>query len=120
MLDFVILHHQFSKQSDRNDHWDLMLRDGDELLTWAIERNPTVETCSQGTRLPNHRLKYLNYEGPISDDRGVVRRVVSGQFHWLQKTDDDNWTVELVWDDETVMTCSLSEGTAFEFEINIA
>ncbi len=33
----------------------------------------------------NH-LNYLNYEGPISENRGVVRRVLSGI--WLDGLDD--------------------------------
>ena len=117
MLDFVILQHDFADDSDRTDHWDLMLRDGDELLTWAIEQNPLETKRAVGKRLPNHRLRYLNYEGPISDDRGTVQRIAVGKFRWLDKRDLENWTIEMVLADETVMTCSLVVGTEFQFEV---
>ena len=32
------------------------------------------------TRLPDHRLAYLEYEGPVSGNRGVVRRIDSGKY----------------------------------------
>ena len=31
-------------------------------------------------RLPDHRHRYLDYEGPISSDRGSVQRVASGEI----------------------------------------
>ena len=31
-------------------------------------------------RLADHRLDYLEYEGPVSGDRGSVRRVDGGQY----------------------------------------
>lgn len=52
------------------------------LLTWATERLPAIEreTWSDALALPLHRLEYLDYEGPISGDRGTVVRVESGTY----------------------------------------
>jgi hypothetical protein len=32
----------------------------------------------------DHRLAYLDYEGPVSNDRGTVTRVDAGTFTWLR------------------------------------
>lgn len=73
---YVILHHR----TRDGEHWDLMLEHGGVLLTWQLPRQP----CS-GDDLPlparhigDHRLAYLEYEGPVSGDRGTVKRVDSG------------------------------------------
>ncbi|WP_146439947.1 hypothetical protein [Crateriforma conspicua] len=50
----------------RRDHW---MR--------GVPEKPLTITA---TRLPDHRTKYLEYEGPISGNRGSVRRVDSGFF----------------------------------------
>lgn len=34
-------------------------------------------------RLPDHRTRYLDYEGPISGGRGSVRRIAGGSFSVL-------------------------------------
>ena len=33
-------------------------------------------------RLPDHRRRYLTYQGPLSDDRGEVRRVAAATVRW--------------------------------------
>ena len=39
-------------------------------------------------RLPDHRLAYLDYEGPVSNGRGDVRRLLRGSLAELQWTED--------------------------------
>ena len=39
-------------------------------------------TCEQ---LPDHRLAYLEYEGPISGDRGTVSRCDAGEYALLNE-----------------------------------
>lgn len=87
---FVILHHQIPAKPGResSQHWDLMLEDGSELLTWAIQERPEAGKTIPARQLPNHRLKYLDYEGPISDDRGSVSRFLAGGFVWLEREND--------------------------------
>ena len=69
-------------------HWDLMLEDGLSLLTLAFEELPAPVMPGQ-TRSPNswpakrladHRPLYLDYEGPVSQNRGNVFRVAAGNF----------------------------------------
>ena len=88
MQEFVILLHQTGKEMERPDHFDLMLQDGDALITWELDRMLTPGTVAFGRQLPNHRLEYLEYEGPISRDRGTVRRIEKGFFRWMTREPD--------------------------------
>jgi hypothetical protein len=72
---FVILEHDHPFR-----HWDLLLEAGDVALTWRLLRPPLPDEPIAAERLPDHRLMYLDYEGPVSGDRGTVNRVASGTF----------------------------------------
>ncbi len=75
-------------------HWDFMLEDGSVLQTWRLAAVPTVDTIIPATYLAAHRLLYLDYEGPVSDYRGQVRRWDAGTFTWL-KRDEGQIEVQL-------------------------
>lgn len=80
---FVILAHQTLHAL----HWDLMLEWDDSLKTWSLSREADQYGSKlEGTPLPDHRSLYLDYEGPISGDRGSVLRWDSGQFTLLGET----------------------------------
>jgi hypothetical protein len=73
---FVILEHDHPIL-----HWDLMLEAGSVLRTWRLARapeinGPSIEACP----LADHRILYLDYEGPLSGQRGSVRRWDSGEY----------------------------------------
>ena len=78
MNDFVVQEHIIDDQT----HWDLMLRCGERLLTWKVDLHPSrwSDTEIFCKKVFDHRLKYLTYEGPISDNRGFVRVAVRGQY----------------------------------------
>jgi hypothetical protein len=83
MPRFVLLEHRWN-----GVHWDLMLECGDALRTWAID-----EPIGPGRDLParalaDHRAAYLDYEGPVSGDRGEVRRVDRGTYEPVVWTPD--------------------------------
>lgn len=82
---FVILHHV----TRDGDHWDLMIRHGGALRTWRVPVGsvPTVDRPVPVERLGDHRLAYLDYEGPVSGDRGHVQRVDRGAAVWLEGKD---------------------------------
>ena len=72
---FVILEH------DRPFlHWDFLLENGDTLDAWRLLRRPVTGEWLPAETLPAHRLMYLDYEGPVSDDRGHVLRVHAGRY----------------------------------------
>lgn len=84
MPRFVLLFHECPAESNRTSHWDFMLEFGESLRTWALSSNPALNDVAQrdiaATPLPDHRLDYLEYEGPISQGRGNVVRVDAGRF----------------------------------------
>ena len=87
MPRFVVLLHELPLSAVRATHWDFMLEDDDTLLTWALERPPRMGDAVTAEQLADHRREYLEYEGPVSRDRGSVRRWDEGIFEWLEKTD---------------------------------
>ena len=95
-LRCVVLHHRVPEPAtdhpltsdtvSRGDHLDWMFEvaDGGELWTFAtpvIDLNfAKLRTDHQipMTRLPDHRRRYLDYEGPISNNRGSVTQIARG------------------------------------------
>jgi hypothetical protein len=95
-----------------------MLESGGVLRTWALERlphvwqaahtrtiagNPNCPTLSAEStvvamRLGDHRLAYLEKEGPLSGDRGTVVRVAAGTYHSEHESPQD-WRVMFTSDD---------------------
>jgi hypothetical protein len=77
MPRFVILEHDHPAL-----HWDFMLEAGPVLRTWRLAAPPQSAQAVRATASFNHRLHYLDYEGPLSGDRGSVRRWDAGTFSW--------------------------------------
>jgi hypothetical protein len=77
MPRFVVLEHIWA-----GVHYDVMLEDValGSLRTWAVEVPLTPGADLPARELATHRLVYLDYEGPISGDRGSVRRLDRGTF----------------------------------------
>jgi hypothetical protein len=79
---FVVLLHEFPPAHARARHWDLMLEEDGKLLTWALSESPQPGNSIPATPLPDHRIDYLQYEGPVSGNRGWVSRILSGVYWW--------------------------------------
>ncbi len=84
MPRFVVLRHEYAADDPRESHWDLMLEHGELLRTWACSVAP--ESCAETIvrELDDHRLAYLEYEGPVSEDRGQVRRWDEGFYETVR------------------------------------
>lgn len=78
---FVILQHDHPVL-----HWDLMLDTGEVLRTWRLEVEPASQAEMRAFALPDHRRMYLDYEGPVSGDRGTVTRWDAGTYTLLEET----------------------------------
>ena len=89
MPRYVILEHDHPGL-----HWDLMLEAGDVLRTWRLTAPPQPGKVVPATATLDHRRRYLDYEGPVSGNRGRVVRWDRGTFCW-QKTESDHLAVEL-------------------------
>ncbi|MFN9718760.1 MAG: hypothetical protein ACK58L_08715 [Planctomycetota bacterium] len=70
---FVILEHDHPFW-----HWDFLVQGEAMAATWRLMREPCLGEPIYAERLADHRLMYLDYEGPVSNNRGHVRRVLSG------------------------------------------
>jgi hypothetical protein len=83
---FVILHHRLAD----GEHWDLMLERGEVLATWRLPLEPRDATCLPMTvhRIGDHRKAYLDYEGPVSRNRGYVTRVDQGEWTPVEERSD--------------------------------
>jgi len=106
---FTVLRHELPLPSQRECHWDLLLEPSDNspddarrpahstnfdsaagLLTFEAPLPPDEWANNKFgvKRLPAHRPLYLNYDGPISGDRGHVTRVQSGLIQWKVLQED--------------------------------
>jgi NCAIR mutase (PurE)-related protein len=61
-------------------HWDLMLEKGDVLTTFRLEQPPAAVLTGTvpATKIFDHPLKFLTYEGPVQKGTGKVRIVERG------------------------------------------
>lgn len=79
MPRFVILTHDFPGW-----HWDFMLEQTLDLRTWRLLSDPSSSIEVGAEALPAHRAAYLEYEGPVSGNRGTVRRWDHGEYELLE------------------------------------
>ena len=84
MPRFVILRHEGRDPEQPSVHWDLMLESGGILRTWALAALPAAGEPITAEQLPDHRLHYLDYEGPLSGNRGSVTRWDHGSFELVR------------------------------------
>ncbi len=88
----VVLRHELP---DGSHHFDWMLErlgcmGGDEdrsLVTFRLSGSPVGVNTLDAEAIADHRKRYLWYEGPVSDQRGHVTRVASGECQWLRHED---------------------------------
>lgn len=97
MPQFVLLLHECPSGVPRGTHFDLMLHVGDVLRTWVLYQLPeawsallsgapavAIRTDAAGASMAEeiqpHRLDYLTLEGPLSGNRGSVRRLDRGTY----------------------------------------
>jgi hypothetical protein len=77
---FVVLEHRVPTSDLWADHWDVMLETPAGLMTWASPPFPDQALDWEVRPLPVHRVIYLEYEGPITGNRGCVKRLDRGEF----------------------------------------
>lgn len=80
MPRFVVLHHHCPTGHPRASHWDFMLEADGTLRTWALAARPDTDSPIDAEALADHRLAYLQLEGPLSGGRGSVSRWDQGEY----------------------------------------
>ncbi|MFO0796437.1 MAG: DNA polymerase ligase N-terminal domain-containing protein [Gemmataceae bacterium] len=77
MPRFVVLSHDWPEP-----HFDLLLEAGPVLRAWRLRGEPGAAAVPAEPNA-DHRLMYLDYEGPVSGGRGTVTRWDAGTFDWV-------------------------------------
>ncbi len=85
MPRYVILRHSMPPDGARSSHYDLMLEGDGTLRTWALDSLPTGDAEIAAEALPDHRIAYLDYEGPVSGNRGRVERIERGTYRAVEE-----------------------------------
>ena len=83
MPRFVILTHDWPFP-----HWDFLVEVGGALRAWRVLAEPTLGEDIPAEPNFDHRLLYLDYEGPLSGGRGNVSRWDAGSCEWLADEPD--------------------------------
>lgn len=98
-MRYVVLHHTGFGEP----HFDLMFETalGSPLATWRANEWP-LGRAAHLTLLGDHRGDYLDYEGPVSGNRGVVRRVQSGT-HVILEDGPRRLVVELEGGEQVIL-----------------
>lgn len=78
-LRFVILTHDWPFP-----HWDFLAERDGVLRAWRLLTEPKAGEDVAAEPNFDHRLHYLDYEGPLSGDRGRVTRWDRGPCEWLR------------------------------------
>lgn len=81
--NWVILKHVIPNSDEtENFHYDFLLETEEAFLTWRF-----LSFNLPAQQIPDHRLAFRDYEGPISNNRGFVRRLKRGNLEWVMKSD---------------------------------
>lgn len=85
---------------DGSEHFDWMIEPPGEargalgLVTFRVDKWGGSRFTAE--RLSDHRREYLDYEGPVSGNRGEVRRVARGEVAW-QVLDAHRASLTIAW-----------------------
>ena len=86
-LNYSIIKHTLS---DYTFHYDFLIKKNDILQCWQFSSIANIEIgelifCK---KIFDHRLKYLNYQGPISNNRGKVQIIQNGFLEIIIQEDN--------------------------------
>jgi hypothetical protein len=114
-MRFVLLEHDHPEL-----HWDLMLECGGVLKTWRLASMPSCAGESiPALALGDHRLAYLDYEGPVSGNRGTVKRRAAGAYHVCAGSFDEDLVVLELRADRWQCRATLGR-TAEDWQLEVA
>ena len=86
---FVLLQHN---TTENQYHWDFLFEEPEGCMTFSVAQESAEEARKTGVlgctakRLADHRRKYLDYEGPVSGNRGTVQRIDDGTCETIDET----------------------------------
>ncbi len=82
MNKWVLLEHKVYSDNSLDIHYDFLVENGIDCLTWKFLKLPLLNQASiEIFKQPNHRLVWLSrVEHELSGNRGFVKRVDHGIF----------------------------------------
>ena len=82
MNKWVLLEHKVYSDKAIDIHYDFLVENGIDCLTWKLLKLPLLNQASiEISKQPNHRLIWLfRIEHKLSDNRGFVKRIDHGIF----------------------------------------
>ena len=82
MSKWVLLEHKVYSDNSLDIHYDFLIENGIDCLTWKFFKLPLLNQASiEISKQPNHRLVWLSrLEHELSDNRGFVKRIDNGIF----------------------------------------
>ena len=82
MNKWVLLEHKVYLDNTFDMHYDFLVQDEKDCLTWKFLKIPLLNQSSiEISKQPNHRLVWLSrVEHQLSDNRGFVKRIDKGIF----------------------------------------
>ena len=82
MNKWVLLEHKVRSNNSLDIHYDFLVENGMDCLTWKFLKLPLLNQASiEIFKQPNHRLVWLSrLEHELSGNRGFVKRIDHGIF----------------------------------------
>ena len=82
MNKWVLLEHKVYSDKSFDIHYDFLVENGIDCLTWKFLKLPLLNQASiEISKQPNHRLVWLSrIEHELSNNRGYVKRIDHGIF----------------------------------------
>ena len=101
MDKWVLLEHKVYNAQSKDIHYDFLVENGIDCLTWKFLKLPLLNQASiEISKQPNHRLIWLSrIEHELSDNRGFVKRIDHGIFKNVS-TDLDSENYRFILDGE--------------------
>ena len=90
MNRWVLLEHKILCNNLIDIHFDFLVEDQLDCLTWKFHQIPLLNQGSVGIeKQPNHRLVWLSrIEHELSNNRGLVKRIDYGTFSYISHNQD--------------------------------
>ena len=98
MNKWVLLHHKIDKPDCEDSHYDFLVENGKDCLTWKIFEIPQINGPSiEIIKHVNHRLIWLSREKyTLSNERGQVERKDHGIYYIVGGClDEDDFSLRL-------------------------
>jgi len=108
MNKWVLLEHKVYFANSVDIHYDFLVENGKDCLTWKFLKLPLLNQASiEIYKQPNHRLVWLSrIEHELSDNRGFVKRIDYGIFKNVSDKSNSDY-VRLILDGKIL--CGLFE-----------